>query len=198
MPDENTKIQILHDHYKDSFSHLENHRKQRGRLLVYILILLSIMAFQLFSPIEFGQAISELIKDKIGTDATLNMSFVTSIIWFGLLALVVAYYQATAYIERQYKYIHSLEDELSTHFTSGVYTREGYAYKKNYPLFLKFVTQIYRLVFPIMLLSLTTVKIISELSNSSWDSILIFVNLALFALVLVSTLLYLLLVHFRK
>ena len=28
------KIDILHDHYKDTFSHLVNYRKQRDRLLL--------------------------------------------------------------------------------------------------------------------------------------------------------------------
>ena len=44
------KIDILNDHYKDTFSHLVSYRKQRDRLLLYLTVVMMIMfLYQFFS-----------------------------------------------------------------------------------------------------------------------------------------------------
>ena len=53
------KLEILNDHYKDTFSHLVSYRKQRDRLLLYLLAGVGLMfLYQLF-PEETTTAISE-------------------------------------------------------------------------------------------------------------------------------------------
>jgi len=198
MLSEDTKLQVLHDHYKDSFTNIKDHLKLRDRLFLLILTLVVLMLFQIFSPKESGEVISHFIATKLGLKNPINISFIGSIIWFSMLALVTRYYQTVANLERQYEYIHKLEEQIAPNYYNKVFTREGMFYLVNYPLFLKWTWILYTIIFPVLLLIVVFVKIIGELSHAESVSLLLWINIAIFLCILLSTLFYLRLVHFRK
>ena len=122
------KIDILNDHYKDTFSHLVSYRKQRDRVLVYLSGIVAIMLVYEMFPQQITSAVSEIVSKKIGVD-TLD-SIVNFLV--DRLPLIFAcilsfkYFQLRALIERQYSYLQELEGELASLFYSGVpYTRES-------------------------------------------------------------------------
>lgn len=199
MISDDAKFNILHDHYKDSFRYLQTHIHTRSRLLFYILIVTSIMAFQIFSPEEqFNQTVSQLMTKNFGEKLTIDISFIGSVIWLSLLALVVRYFQTVIYIERQYKYMHKLENEISANYKNDLYIREGYEYTKNYPIFSKWVHLIYTILFPIILVILAVAKIAVEQCYLRSASVLSYFNILIFICILVSIFLYLLMAHFGK
>ena len=51
------KIDILNDHYKDTFSHLVGYRKQRDRLLLYLLGVVVIMLVYEIFPQQTASAV---------------------------------------------------------------------------------------------------------------------------------------------
>ena len=59
-------IDILNDHYKDTFSHLVIYRKQRDRVLVYLLGKVVIMLVYEMFPQQITSAVSEVVSKKIG------------------------------------------------------------------------------------------------------------------------------------
>lgn len=136
MPTEDTKFQILSDHYIDSFSYLQKILKQRDRFFFLILIVVTLMLFQIYSPTDSGKALSQFVTNELELEDSIDISFIGSIIWFLLLSFVVRYFQTVVNIERQYKYIHQLEDQLSPFYNNDAFTREGKSYSSNYPLFL--------------------------------------------------------------
>ncbi|GAH53543.1 unnamed protein product, partial [marine sediment metagenome] len=128
-----TKLQILAEHYKETFDFLQKNLKQRNRLFLYVLCILILMLFQLYTPQEASNLMSQFISSKLNLSEQMNMLFVQSIIWFGLLATTLKYFQSVVFIERQYNYIHQLEEQLSKEYEKKAFTREGDSYLKDYP-----------------------------------------------------------------
>lgn len=121
------KLDILNDHYKDTFSHLVSYRKQRDRLLVYLSVIVGIMFLYQFFPDKTATTISEIISEK--TEIALD-SDISLVILFSLSPLFIIlgrrYWQVWNLIESQYDYLEKLETELASLFSSGVpFTRES-------------------------------------------------------------------------
>lgn len=195
---EDAKLQILHDHYKDTFFYIQEYIKLRDRLFLFILFVVTFMLFQLYAPVSAGEAVSHFITKKLELKSPIDITFIGSIIWFGLLSLVVRYFQTVAHIERQYKYIHQIEEQLSSEYANKVFTREGKAYLNDYPVFSSWAWILYTIVFPALLVALVIFKINREIWQAGSISLLVSVNSAIALFIVLSILFYLLLVHFKK
>lgn len=166
-----SKLEILNDHYKDTFSYQRDYLKRRDRLSLYLLITLMFMFIELLSTSETETIILKLISKYLGNDLSLETSLVRCLIWFFLFGLVVRYCQSVVLIERQYAYLHKLEKELRSFFSTEIpFTREGKSYLRNYPIVSQWSHILYTWVFPIVLLLFTGIKIIIEFPNkfSAW------------------------------
>lgn len=195
---EDAKLQLLHDHYKDTFSYIRGYLKLRDRLFVLILIVVTLMLFQVYSPAESSEAVSQFITKKLELKSPIDITFIGSIIWFSLLSLVVRYFQTVVHIERQYTYIHQIEEQLSAQYENKAFTREGKSYLKDYPLFSSWAWILYTIVFPVLLLVLVIVKIVGEISQARSILLLLSINVAIALFIILSTLFYLLMVHLKK
>lgn len=195
---EDSKLQLLHDHYKETFAHIQDYLKLRDRLFFFILIVITIMLFQIYSPSESGEAVSQFICKKIELKSPIDITFISSIVWFSLLSLAIRYFQAVVHIERQYTYIHHIEKLLSVQYDNKVFTREGKSYLKNYPAFSCWAWILYTIIFPALLLIVVIVKIICDIRLAGYISLLQTINIIIAVCIVVSTLLYLMTVHLKK
>lgn len=198
MPSADTKLEVLHEHYKDSFTHLLEYKRQRDWFFILILLVIGLMLFQVYSPRDAGDAISQFITARLDLDKPIDISFVGSIIWFSLLTLVVRYFQAVITIDRQYKYMHQLEAQLCRHYEDAVFTREGQFYLCDYPMFLNWASALYTIIFPVLLLIVALCKVIHDLATAKIVSLTLITNILVFVGIVVSTFLYLRCVHFGK
>lgn len=197
MLTDDTKFQILHEHYKDSFTQIQEYIKLRDRLFILILIVVTLMLFQIYSPKDSGIAISQFVAKKFELENSMDISFIGSILWFGLLGLVIRYFQTVVHIERQYEYIHNLEEQISPYYDNKTFTKEGQSYLNAYPLFSEWIWRLYTFIFPVLLLIVVFTKIINEWLHSETKSLLLFINAAIFMFILISIILYLLF-HLRR
>lgn len=120
------KLDILNDHYKDTFSHLLIYRKQRDRLLMYLLINVVIISIYVFYPERTPDAISEAVSKKIGISLT-SIDPVLILIIPEILGCIIMFkqLQLSLLIQRQRFYLEELEKDLTTLFPGGVaFTRE--------------------------------------------------------------------------
>lgn len=164
-----SRLEILNDHYKDTFSYQIGYLRRRDRLSVYLLLTLMIMFLEVVSPTGTETIISKLISKYLGNDATLETRLIRCLTWFFLFGLVVRYCQIVVLVERQYAYLHKLEKELASFFSNGIpFTREGISYLENYPKLSKWSHILYMWVFPLILLLSTGVKIWIEFPNDSF------------------------------
>jgi hypothetical protein len=197
MTEEN-KIELLCDHYKDTFSHIKDAIKQRDHLFSFVVLLIVIFLFQLYSPNDFGESISALISAQLGITNKIDLTFLSSLIWFLLLASSIKYYQTVVFIERQYNYLHSLEDYINPFFDGKAFTREGKSYLNNYPKFSHWSSFLYTMFYPFSLIIILSIKLISEFRFAVCVNSLLIVNSILFLGILISTVLYLFLLHLKK
>lgn len=193
-----TKLQILADHYKNTFDFLQKSLKTRDKLFLGVLCILILMLFQLYTPQEASKFISQFISSKLNITTQMNLLFVQSIIWFSLLATTVKYFQSVVFIERQYNYIHQLEEQISEEYGKKAFTREGESYIKDYPIFLNWASFLYTIFFPLILLVISISKIINEIKVLGFEPILIWFNGAIFIFLIISIILYLYVIHFKK
>ena len=129
------KLDILNDHYKDTFSHLVSYRKQRDRLLLYLLGVVMMMFLYVLFPEEMTNAISEISSKKLEIGkAEFILPLLLKVLPIMCAAfLAFRYWQVWHLIESQYDYLVKLEMELAPLFSTGVpFTRESnFSYKDN-------------------------------------------------------------------
>lgn len=159
-----TKLNILHDHYKESFLYIRDREKQRDRLFLFIIALIGI----LFLEIQYAEIFPNIFKNINLKSFNLNLSTIPifvflSITWTYLFVLILKYCQIAIGIEKQYEYLHILEKKISNIFNDKeIYNREGRAYLKNYPIFSEFAWIFYVLVFPIIAILSTALLLYLE------------------------------------
>ena len=197
---DDTKFQALHEHYNDTFSNIKESIKLRDRLVALVLFVLALVALYTFWPVDAITAFSQITTQKIGVAISVDGTFLGSILWFALLATIVRYTQVVVYIERQYAYIHNLEEELRKNYDHEiVFTRECKSYLNKYPLFSDWICFLYTTIFPLVLISVVLSKIISEWVNADCKfSFPLLLNSALAISILVSIVLYMLFMRKQK
>jgi hypothetical protein len=101
------------------------------------------------------------------------------------------YYQTVIQIERQYDYIHHLEEIIGSRFTgTRAFTREGKSYLNEYPLFSNWIWLLYTLAFPLIILLCITIRIYGELANCEKLGVALVPSFVSYLLVGTSTILY--------
>ena len=195
---EDTKLQTLYDHYKDTYFHIKGYIRQRDWLFLLIVILVAIMLFQLVDPLVSGETLSDFVSHRLELKQPIDISIIGSVIWFSLLVVVVRYYQRVILIENQYNYLHQLETKLAPYYDNGVFNREGENYKKQRTLFSDWAWRLYTIFSPILLLLVTFIKIVSEFLPPLSLSVLHIFDAAACAGIWGFTVFYLLSIHLHK
>ena len=187
--------EVLYEHYKETCEIIRDSIGVRDKWFFLILILAAVFLFEMFSPEEAMLALSNIISSKLQLHQQLNMSFVRSILWFSLLAITMKYCQTVVYIEKQYKYVHNLEDRINKSFGSCFFTREGKSYSSNFPLFFNFSWILYTWIFPVLYLTVVVSKIINEWQRADVNSVLIWTNSIFTASIIILVVFYLFQIH---
>lgn len=192
------KLETLYDHYKDTFVYLREYLKFRDKLFVYVLIVLTVMFLLITIPTDTVEAISQIVKEKFKLKISMNSKFIDSMLWFVLLTLVVRYYQASTLIERQYTYIHKVEENLCNIIGEELFYREGKGYLDNYPAFSWWTWFLYTIFFPVLLMIVVSYKLIIEYIAYKKIDINIILDATICIMILISTILYFSLQHSKS
>lgn len=157
-------VEILHDHYKDTCSLASSYRSARDRHFYLILVILAVILFDLYAPKDFSRIVSDAVQKKLETSMPPDLRYLRSILWFALLGVTLRYCQVALLLERQYTYLHGLEELLSRSFEAPAFTREGKAYLAGYSAFSGWSHHLYTLIFPSWLAILVIYRTCRELS----------------------------------
>ena len=190
-------VSVLYDHYKDSCAIVEKAIKRRDSLMILVIATLGFFSLQGLFPTTSNVLLGDFINFKFGINLNLNFSIIGNVVWFLLLTFTLRYFQTAVFIERQYPYIHKLEERLNKEFDEEVITREGGTYLSNYPLFSDLMWILYTLIFPLILVSVAVSKIISEqksICTNGWSLSLIF-DFTIFIILATSIIFYLIAIH---
>lgn len=198
---EEAKFNNLCSHYKDSFDIHRSSIKQRDTLFYGLLVILAIFTLQISSAESVTNIVSEYVKNISGVKIGNNVEFISTLMWLMLLGFSTRYFQVVLEIERQYDYLHALEEQLNSFYpNTKAFTREGKSYLGKYPLFSKWVWLLYTLFFPVLILLSVLSKIVSKMGPITFElfptvNFNELINLACCIIILFSTIFYIYRLH---
>lgn len=148
------QLEILHDHYKETFARMRDAEASRDRLFVWVIGLFALLSLEIGYPAAVGGALGklsiaggELNLQSLPLPALLNAT------WVLTLTISLRYCQTTILVNRQYPYLHILEETISPMLGGGdLYQREGKVYLRGYPLLLDVAWIAYGVLFPLIVM----------------------------------------------
>ncbi|GAM97563.1 hypothetical protein U91I_01189 [alpha proteobacterium U9-1i] len=165
--------------------------------MLWALGVLALFAFEIFFPTPAEQLFSSILARQIGVDDPIDLGLIGNVIWIALLLFTVRYFQAAAYVERLYPYLHDVEARLNEVLGREFVTREGKAYLADYPKFQSWLAFLYQTAVPFLLFLLPTIRIALEFQRSAL-SISLAIDIGVYALFVWTTLRYVDMIHLRK
>lgn len=193
-----TKAELLVEHYEHTCKDVKEQIILRERLFLFVLVLIALTFFQIADPEQSSKVAVSVLEKSLETKVNVNASAITAVLWFLLLSVTVRYFQANVYIDRRYKYLHKMEEDINILLSQSLINREGKSYLKNYPLFSSWIHILYTWIFPIGLLLTVSAKYYLEWPGYSHFSGIHFAQLLIFLAICISVFLYLLFLHKRK
>ena len=181
----------LCSHYKDSYEiHLAS-IKQRDTLFYALLVILAFFSLQVTSTDLVNGALSNYISKEFDVTVDKGSNLFGTLLWLLLFGVSSRYYQIVIQIERQYDYIHHIEELLNGKYAgSRAFTREGKAYLEKYPLFSNWVWFLYTAAFPLIILLSIALRIQGELARFDILGVGLAPGFVCYLLVGTSTILY--------
>lgn len=158
------QLDVLNDHYKDTFTRLRENEQARDRLFLWLIGLFALLILEIGYPAAVGGSLGkvsiaggELNLQALPLPALLNAS------WVLTLVIGLQYCQATVRVNRQYPYLHTLEETISSTLGGGdLYRREGKVYLREYPLLLDVAWFAYGILFPFIVMGAALWLVYSE------------------------------------
>lgn len=164
------QLEILHDHYKETFSRLREAEAMRERLFLQLIGLFALLILQIGYPASLGGTLENV--SVLGGELNLKalpLSALLNATWFLTLTIGLRYCQITVLVNRQYPYLHTLEESISPNFGGGdLYQREGKVYLREYPLLLNVAWFAYCILFPLIVILSTIALLIWEFTQLSY------------------------------
>ena len=190
------ELNNLCSHYKDTYDIHTSSIKQRDILFYTLLILLPLFYLQITSESLVNGVIEGMLDEKFGIHIDEPSNVFNTMLWFLLFGFTSKYFQTVVQIERQYDYIHHLEQIINKVYSkTKAFTREGASYASEYPIFSRWLWALYTIAFPCIILICITVRIKFEVAGTEFININLIPSLLSYLLVVVSTTLYLGKIH---
>lgn len=152
--DSTAVLDLLHDHYKDSFTNIRERERRRDRLFVTLVLLFTLLVLEVQYPAATDGALGTLsiggVQVSVGD---LPLAALLDVTWLMTLLVGLKYCQTALAVERQYPYLHRLEEAIGERLGDpSLFCREGAAYLHAYPTVLNWAWFCYVIVFPVALL----------------------------------------------
>ena len=190
-PSAESKLNNLCAHYKDTYDIHLGSVKQRDARFYALLVITAFFSLQITSMQFVNGVITDYLAKETGIMIAKDSSLLSTLLWFLLLGVSTKYFQVTVQIERQYDYLHALEERLNRHYPgTPIFSREGASYSNDYPTFSNWLWLLYTLAFPLLLLLAISIRTKSEISGAS-DIYPLIPNFICYLLIGTSTFLYL-------
>lgn len=164
------QLEILHDHYKETFALIRSAEVSRDRLFLVVIGLFSLLSLEIGYPAELGGALKKVSLFGGEFDfSALPLAALLNATWVATLAITLRYCQSAVSINRQYPYLHDLERAISPAVGGGdLYHREGTVYLRGYPLLLDVAWIAYGIVFPVMAMVTSVALLWWEIAQLSY------------------------------
>jgi len=187
------ELELLYDHYKETFSIIKEQLSSRNKFFILLFLIMTVQFLFAVSPDSFASIIIKIVDNTYKIDVSSQMNVIQSLLWIVLLYFTMRYYQTNVYIERQYRYIHKLEDVIAN-LLNAEFDRESFNYLSSFPKMSNMIDIIYKWIFPLLYCLIVIIKICSEISTRNYN-ISFFINMIISLSCLLLTILYLIFLH---
>ncbi len=161
------QLEILHDHYKETFARIRQAEALRDRLFLWLIGLFALLILEIGNPAAAGRTLGKLsiVGGELNLQA-LPLQALLNVTWVLTLTIGLRYCQTSVFVNRQYPYLHELEEAISPQVGGGnLYQREGKVYLREYPLLLDVAWFAYSILFPLIVIFATFWLFIWEFSR---------------------------------
>lgn len=187
------KIELLYDHYKETFLLIQENIKQRNKFFIIVFFTMLLHFLFASSPESIAAIFINIIQAHYEIDISIQNSIIQSALWLVLLYSTMRYYQTTVYIEKQYKYISSIESNIEC-YSQITFNRESGNYLLDYPKMNDFIDILYKWIFPIIYCGIISYKIGNEFFCQKLSFLLV-LDIIIFIFCFTLTTLYLIFLH---
>lgn len=149
--------ELYYDHYKETCELQRNNEQKRNKYFIYFTITILILLLTSKYENNLYSYLKEILQFKYGINITIEANIIELFIWLITVYINLMYYQINATIEKNYKYIHNLEQNLSFNMKKKI-LRESENYLKIYPLFQNISYYFYKYIYPIIVIFICTFK----------------------------------------
>lgn len=153
-------LEILYDHYKDSFAQIQRYTQSRNHLLLYVF--LGTVGMQLINPAETHSIFGQVLTKYVGVSPQLTAQSVATFLWIVILYGIIRYYQTTLTIDLQYDFLHDIERRLASSLSTSEFSRERRGYEGDFRGFRRTVGIFYRIIVPSLFILSLSSRILAE------------------------------------
>ncbi len=140
--------ELIYAHYKDTCEIQTKNISQRNRLLLAFFISVIVLLLFIFQEKSSMSVLLGLFRSRYNIDLNFSIELIRSLLWLMLFYFTMQYYSKSINIERNYLYIHELEENINQLCGQTLLKRESQAYLNRYPILLDFVDVFYKKVVP--------------------------------------------------
>lgn len=141
-------IELIYDHYKDTCEIQNKNITQRNRLLLAFFISVILLLLFFFQENSSMSVLLGFLRSRYNIDLNFSIELIRSLLWLMLFYFAMQYYCKSINVERNYLYIHELEEDINQLYGQTLLKREKQAYLNKYPILLNFVDVFYKKVIP--------------------------------------------------
>ena len=155
-------LDVLYDHYKETFNLSKEAQSRRNKSFLVLCILEAFSFLVLIRPEKAFELILDGINAELDMTLQVSNTIVQTMLWLLITYVMIRYIQDMLYVERQYVYLNKLEKAISNSMTINIFSREGDNYVHNYPMVLNIIDLFYKMLMPIFFLIINVVRIYEE------------------------------------
>ncbi len=192
MPLSDKQLEILHDHYKETFERIREVEQTRDRLFLWVIGLFALLCLEIGFPASVSKSLGKLsiAGGEIDLQA-LPFGPLLNVTWALALVITLQYCRKAVWVNRQYPYLHYLERRLSPELGGGdLYQREGKVYLSDYPPMLELAWFAYSFLFPLIVMVAALGLAIWEYNRLQYHPLHILFDICMAATLIVFLFLY--------
>ncbi|MFK7948591.1 MAG: hypothetical protein AB8G11_13455 [Saprospiraceae bacterium] len=167
------KVAFLHEHYQDTFKHLQGYMQKRDRYSFFIVLIVAALYLFSLDKTLFSEILNQLFNKWTGSKSgfDINYTIIHSTLLVMLLIYLLNYYRLINLISSQMSYIGDLEKKMNQLTEPDFIIRESGQYSKL-PKFIRGVSRfMYKTGFPVLLIVLISYNVYYSTSVSYLDII---------------------------
>lgn len=186
-------IEILYDHYKDTYALSKVAQERRNKSFVCLCILETVAYLWAVDPQKMIVALQSY--EILSGFVNLGHEIIQTFLWMMIVYVLIRYVQDMIYVERQYGYLKKLEIKISSIVADEMFSRESSNYLKEYPKILNLIDLFYKMVMPVLFLVINFVHIIMEWQYDQKNMLSVLCDSFIFTAIFIITWFYFFWIH---